>query len=117
MTEYEKFLQELETFIFVENKPEKVDIIFVPGNGYPPADSSCGNGGRYNPAAAGSVRFSVPEPFYTPGYAGPADQQGFFRQGSAKRAVYAARRQFKGFGYAFSAVTGAYEISFLEVRS
>ena len=33
MTEYEKFLQELETFIFVENKPEKVDIIFVPGNG------------------------------------------------------------------------------------
>lgn len=35
MTEYEKFLQELETFIFVENKPEKVDIIFVPGNGYP----------------------------------------------------------------------------------
>ena len=35
MTEYEKFLQELETFIFVENKPEKADIIFVPGNGYP----------------------------------------------------------------------------------
>ena len=27
MTEYEKFLQELETFIFVENKPEKADII------------------------------------------------------------------------------------------
>ena len=35
MTEYEKFLQELETFIFVENKPEKAVIIFVPGNGYP----------------------------------------------------------------------------------
>lgn len=35
MTEYEKFLQGLEEFIFVENKPEKVDIIFVPGNGYP----------------------------------------------------------------------------------
>lgn len=35
MTEYEKFLQRLETFIFVENEPEKADIIFVPGNGYP----------------------------------------------------------------------------------
>ena len=32
---YQKFLKETEEFIFVEDKPEKADIIFVPGNGYP----------------------------------------------------------------------------------
>ena len=32
---YEKFLKSSEEFIFAENKPEKSDIIFVPGNGYP----------------------------------------------------------------------------------
>lgn len=32
---YEEFLKEAENFIFVENKPEPADIIFVPGNGYP----------------------------------------------------------------------------------
>lgn len=32
---YQKFLKQMENFIFVENKPEKADIIFVPGNGYP----------------------------------------------------------------------------------
>ena len=34
-TDYEKFLKSSEEFIFAENKPEKSDIIFVPGNGYP----------------------------------------------------------------------------------
>lgn len=29
------FFREVEDFIFVENMPEKSDIIFVPGNGYP----------------------------------------------------------------------------------
>ncbi len=32
---YDKFLKQIEEFIFVEDKPEKADIIFVPGNGYP----------------------------------------------------------------------------------
>lgn len=32
---YQEFLNQIEQFIFVENKPEKADIIFVPGNGYP----------------------------------------------------------------------------------
>ena len=33
--QYEDFLEKIEEFIFVENKAEKADIIFVPGNGYP----------------------------------------------------------------------------------
>ena len=33
--EYARFLKSTENFIFAENKPEKADIIFVPGNGYP----------------------------------------------------------------------------------
>lgn len=32
---YEKFLEEVEEFIFMEDQPEQADIIFVPGNGYP----------------------------------------------------------------------------------
>lgn len=32
---YEEFIQQAEEFIFAEDKPEKADIIFVPGNGYP----------------------------------------------------------------------------------
>ena len=32
---YEKFLKSSEEFIFAENKPENLNIIFVPGNGYP----------------------------------------------------------------------------------
>lgn len=31
---YEEFIKETSKFIFTENKPEKADIIFVPGNGY-----------------------------------------------------------------------------------
>lgn len=33
--EYSEFLSDAEDFIFAEGKPEKADIIFVPGNGYP----------------------------------------------------------------------------------
>ena len=33
--EYMKFLENVEEFVFAEDKPEKSDIIFVPGNGYP----------------------------------------------------------------------------------
>lgn len=33
--QYEDFLKKIEEFIFVENKAEKADIIFVPGNRYP----------------------------------------------------------------------------------
>ncbi len=35
MSTYEKVLDEIQEFIFVEDEPEKADIIFVPGNGYP----------------------------------------------------------------------------------
>jgi len=30
-----EFLKQCEDFIFVEDKPEKADVIFLPGNGYP----------------------------------------------------------------------------------
>ena len=29
---YEKFLEEVGNFVFMENQPESADIIFVPGN-------------------------------------------------------------------------------------
>ena len=32
---YEEFLKQTEDFIFIDDKPEKADVIFVPGNGYP----------------------------------------------------------------------------------
>lgn len=35
MEKYEEFLEQIKEFIFVEEEPEKADIIFVPGNGYP----------------------------------------------------------------------------------
>lgn len=35
MDSYQKFLKDTEGFIFIENGPEKADMIFVPGNGYP----------------------------------------------------------------------------------
>lgn len=33
--QYEEFLKCAEEFIFAENLPEKADVIFVPGNGFP----------------------------------------------------------------------------------
>lgn len=35
MEKYREFLKEIEEFVFVEDSPEKADVIFVPGNGYP----------------------------------------------------------------------------------
>lgn len=35
MESYRDFLKEIEDFIFVEDAPEKSDVIFIPGNGYP----------------------------------------------------------------------------------
>ena len=35
MERYREFLKEIEEFVFVEDSPEKADVIFVPGNGYP----------------------------------------------------------------------------------
>ena len=32
---YAAFLEQITDFIFVENKPEKSDIIFIPGSGFP----------------------------------------------------------------------------------
>ena len=31
----QKFLEQLTEFIFVEDLPEKADIIFIPGSGFP----------------------------------------------------------------------------------
>ena len=33
--DYAEFMKNAENFIFAEGKPEKADIIFVPGNGFP----------------------------------------------------------------------------------
>ncbi len=35
MEKYRAFLKEIEDFVFVEDSPEKSDVIFIPGNGYP----------------------------------------------------------------------------------
>ena len=32
---YEEFLKQIEDFMFIDDKPEKADVIFIPGNGYP----------------------------------------------------------------------------------
>ena len=32
---YEKFLNCFTDYIFVKDEPQKADVIFVPGNGYP----------------------------------------------------------------------------------
>ena len=31
----DKFLNQITEFIFVEDKPEKSDVIFIPGSGFP----------------------------------------------------------------------------------
>ena len=52
---YEEFLKQIEDFIFVEDLPEKADIIFVPGNGYPQmAEKS----GRTVPERTGAEDFA-----------------------------------------------------------
>ena len=40
---YEEFLKQIEDFMFIEDKPEKADVIFVPGNGYPQMVSQQGD--------------------------------------------------------------------------
>lgn len=32
---YHRFIEQISEFIFAEDEPEKADIIFIPGNGYP----------------------------------------------------------------------------------
>ncbi len=32
---YNEFMKNVEEFVFAESQPEKADIIFVPGNGFP----------------------------------------------------------------------------------
>ena len=58
---YNEFLGQIEDFIFVEDKPEKSDIIFVPGNGFPEmaelAARLYGNG--YAPCVLPSGKYSV----------------------------------------------------------
>lgn len=58
---YEEFLKHAEDFIFVENEPEKADIIFVPGNGFPQMAERAAelyNAG-YAPYVLPSGRYSV----------------------------------------------------------
>ena len=32
---YNEFMKNVEEFVFAESQPEKADVIFVPGNGFP----------------------------------------------------------------------------------
>ena len=36
----DKFLNQITEFIFVEDKPEKSDVIFIPGSGFPQTGNS-----------------------------------------------------------------------------
>jgi uncharacterized SAM-binding protein YcdF (DUF218 family) len=58
---YREFLKQIEDFIFVEDKPEKADIIFVPGNGYPQMAEQAARLYRlgYAPYILPSGRYSV----------------------------------------------------------
>ena len=59
--DYNDFLKKTEEFIFVENRPEKADIIFVPGNGYPHMAEKAAELYRegYAPAVLPSGKYSI----------------------------------------------------------
>ena len=59
--EYRDFLNGAEEFIFVENPPEKADIIFVPGNGFPEMAEKAAElyGQGYAPYILPSGRYSI----------------------------------------------------------
>ena len=59
--EYRDFLNGAEEFIFAENPPEKADIIFVPGNGFPEMAEKAAElyGQGYAPYILPSGRYSI----------------------------------------------------------
>ena len=59
--EYRDFLNGAEKFIFAENPPEKADIIFVPGNGFPEMAEKAAElyGQGYAPYILPSGRYSI----------------------------------------------------------
>ena len=61
MEKYREFLKEIEEFIFVEDSPEKADVIFVPGNGYPQMAerAACLYKENYAPYVLPSGKYSV----------------------------------------------------------
>ncbi|MCD7867075.1 MAG: YdcF family protein [Clostridiales bacterium] len=61
MEEYRNFLKNMGDYIFAEDEPEKADIIFVPGNGYPQMAERAARlyGEGYAPCILPSGRFSV----------------------------------------------------------
>ena len=61
MERYREFLKEIEEFIFVEDSPEKADVIFVPGNGYPQMAerAACLYKENYAPYVLPSGKYSV----------------------------------------------------------
>lgn len=58
---YHRFVKEMEDFIFVEDQPQKSDIIFVPGNGYPQMAEKAAElyGEKYAPFILPSGKFSI----------------------------------------------------------
>lgn len=58
---YGEFLDQIENFVFAEGKPEKSDIIFVPGNGFPEMAEKAAELYRegYAPYILPSGRYSV----------------------------------------------------------
>ena len=58
---YHKFIKEIEEFIFVEDQPQKSDIIFVPGNGYSQMAEKAAElyGEKYAPLILPSGKFSI----------------------------------------------------------
>lgn len=58
---YHRFVKEIEDFIFVEDQPQKSDIIFVPGNGYPQMAEKAAElyGEKYAPFILPSGKYSI----------------------------------------------------------
>lgn len=58
---YDEFLSQTEDFIFVEGKPQKSDIIFIPGNRFPEMAEKAAKlyGEGYAPYVLPSGRFSI----------------------------------------------------------
>lgn len=56
---YEKFLEEVGNFVFMENQPESADIIFVPGNSYPYMAEKAGRALSTGAGADGSSKWKI----------------------------------------------------------
>ena len=58
---YNEFMKNVEEFVFAESQPEKADIIFVPGNGFPDMAEKAASLYRegYAPYILPSGRYSI----------------------------------------------------------